>query len=127
MMKRILLVLALAISPIYAIGATSWFSCEDQPSGKLERHVCTSSDTLKLNEKMYALLGEIEGETASVNGETGVRTNPIGRSQITWYKAVLSRCASHECVVEAYHARIGFLERQARRLERGQGPEGIDR
>lgn len=120
MMKRILLAAILAISPLFAIGATSWFSCEDQPPGKLERHVCTSSDTLKLNEKMYALLGEIEDETAGVNGETGVRTNPIGRSQIKWHKTVLSRCASHECVVEAYHARIGFLERQVRRLERGQ-------
>ena len=118
-----ILLYAVMAMPACAEASTSWFSCEESQSTAFERHVCTSSDTRKLNDKMDALLGEIEGETASVNGETGVRTNPIGRSQIKWHKTVLSRCASHECIVEAYHARIGFLERQTRRLERGQGLE----
>lgn len=87
----------------------------DEPGVKLttlETVACGSTKLREQEQTMLDLVQSVSEETSGVDGDTGVRSNPIGKEQNQWRNALARKCSAAACLSAAYTARIEQIQKK---------------
>lgn len=117
-MKRIFLAVAFALSiaclPSHADEHTSTdstgpgFDCANATTN-IENRICANAVLAELDLTLSQVYQEAQLESAGVDGETGVRIDPLAREQKIWLKK-RNQCKTDACLKNAYEKRIKYIK-----------------
>lgn len=76
---------------------------------KVERLICGDLQLLRLDSQLNLVFSKAQNETVGVDGETGARSDPVGKEEKEWVIKVRNKCSNISCLKSAYQNRIGQI------------------
>lgn len=78
-------------------------------TNKIEKRICANPTLASLDLKLSQVYQEAQLDSAGVDGETGVRVDPLAREQKIWLKK-RNQCNTDACLKNTYQKRIKYIE-----------------